>query len=54
MARVLFGIIAVFVLLGGYSIFQFRDRMSSARLGSDVTYTLDAQGNASVLVVNKS
>ena len=54
MARVLLGIIAVFVLVGGYSIFQFRDRMSSARLGSDVTYTLDAQGNASVLVVNKS
>lgn len=34
--------------------FDFRNRMSSSRLGSDVTYSIDEQGTASVEVVNKS
>ena len=54
MAKVFFAVFAVFIVLGGYAAFDFRGKMSTARLGSDVTYTLDAQGNAAVEMVNKS
>ncbi len=54
MAKVLLAIVGIFVVLGGYSVVEFRGKMSQARLGSDVTYTLDTQGDASVEMVNKS
>ena len=54
MAKVLFAVFGVFIVLGAFAAFDFRGKMSAARLGSDVTYTLDAQGNASVEMVNKS
>ncbi len=54
MAKVFFAVFGIFVVLGSYAAFEFRGRMSGARLGSDVTYTLDAQGNAAVEMANKS
>lgn len=54
MAKVFFAVFAVFLVLGGLAAVDFRGKMSSARLGSDVTYTLDSRGNAAVEMVNKS
>lgn len=54
MAKILLAVVGVFVVLGSFSVMEFRNKMSAARLGSDVTYSLDAQGNAAVEMVNKS
>ncbi len=54
MLRVLLVVAGLFVVLGSISAFQFRERMSNARLGSDVTYSLDAQGDAAVEMANKT
>ena len=54
MLRVLFVVLGIFVVLGAISAFQFRERMSAARLGSDVSYTVDAEGTAQVKMANKS
>ncbi len=54
MAKVLLAIIGVLVVFGFFSAWEFRGKMSGARLGSDVAYSLDAQGNAAVEMSNKS
>ncbi len=54
MLRVMLVTLGVFVVLGSVSAFQFRERMSSARLGTDVVYALDSRGNAAVEMTNKS
>lgn len=54
MAKVLLAVFGIFIVLGSYAAFELRGKMSAARLGSDVTYSLDAQGNAAVEMVNKS
>jgi hypothetical protein len=46
--------LAVFVALGGLATFQVRTRMSAARLGSDVSYTIDSKGDAQVEVLEKT
>ena len=46
--------VVLLVVMGSISIFQLRTRMSGARLGSDVTYILDDQGNARVEMVEKT
>ncbi len=54
MAKLFFALLGVFVVLGGFAVFNVRERMSGARLGSDVTYTIDAKGDAGVEMANKS
>lgn len=54
MARVLLVGLLFFVVVGGLAVYQVRTRMSAARLGTDVTYTLDGQGNALVEIVEKT
>lgn len=54
MSKALLAVFAIVLLVGGYSVWEFRAKMGDARLGSDVTYTIDAQGNAAVEMVNKS
>ncbi|MHB0871027.1 MAG: DUF4897 domain-containing protein [Chloroflexota bacterium] len=54
MPKAFLAVLGILLLLGGYSAWEFRGKMSDARLGSDVTYTIDAQGNAAVEMVNKS
>ena len=52
--RALLAALALLVVLGGVATLQVRTRMSAARLGSDVYYTIDANGDARVEVVDKT
>jgi hypothetical protein len=52
--KILIALISLFLVFGTFAAFDLRNRMSSSRLGSDVVYTLDAQGNAAVEMKNKS
>lgn len=52
--KILIALILLFLVLGTLAAFDLRDRMAASRLGSDVVYTLDAQGNAAVEMTNKS
>ena len=47
-------LIAIALIFGTFAAFDLRNRMSAARLGSDVVYVLDGRGNAAVEIVNKS
>lgn len=46
--------LALFIVLSTMGVLQVRTRMSEARLGSDVMYILDRDGNAAVRVVEKT
>lgn len=54
MKRILLVVLALFTIFGSMAVYQVRDRMGKARLGSDVTYTLDEKGTASVRMVEKT
>ncbi|HZK67134.1 MAG TPA: DUF4897 domain-containing protein [Chloroflexota bacterium] len=54
MTKILLGVFALFIFFSGMAVYQVRDRMSNARLGSDVTYTLDQNGTASARMVEKT
>ena len=54
MARLLLVGLLFFVVVGGLAVYQVRARMTAARLGTDVTYTLDGQGHALVEIVEKT
>ena len=54
MTKILLGVFALFIFFSSMAVYQVRDRMSNARLGSDVTYTLDKNGTASVRMVEKT
>jgi len=46
--------LVLLIVVGAAAAVQVRTRMSAARLGSDVTYMLDGQGDAVVQVVEKT
>lgn len=52
--KIFLAIFGILIVVGAFTVFQFRGEMSGARLGSDAIYTLDSQGNASVEMVNKT
>lgn len=54
MTKILLLVFVSFTFFGGMAVLQVRDRMSNARLGSDLVYTLDEGGNASVEMVEKT
>ncbi len=54
MTKILLALLAIFILFGTYATLDFRGKMGAARLGTDVTYTLDSQGDATVEMANKS
>lgn len=54
MAKVFFAVLGIFIVFGGFAAFEFRGKMSAARLGTDVTYAIDTQGDAAVEMANKS
>lgn len=54
MSRLFWLAFALFVIVSSAGVLQLRSKMSAARLGTDVVYILDEQGNAAVEVVDKT